>query len=102
MLAMLLGTEGGTSAVLFEKSAQRLVESPVKRAFLSIIQADLCITSFSRCVMPGCIRHRSIGGPNRDDRHSFPIEMKPPQAKSENQHYRKLQIPPIIEKSNLQ
>ncbi len=32
-----MGTEGGTSAALFEKSAQRLVESPVKREFLSTI-----------------------------------------------------------------
>jgi hypothetical protein len=30
---MRLGAEGGTSAALFEKSAQRLVESPVKRKF---------------------------------------------------------------------
>ncbi|MDP1989770.1 MAG: hypothetical protein Q8K00_02010 [Syntrophales bacterium] len=40
-LAMWLGTEGRTSATLFEKSAQRLAEPSVKKEFLSTIQADL-------------------------------------------------------------
>jgi hypothetical protein len=43
-LAMQLGTEGGTSVALIEQSAHCLVESSVKKAFLSTIQADLCCT----------------------------------------------------------
>jgi len=41
---MRLGTEGGTSVALIEKSAHRLSESSVKKAFLSTIQSDLCCT----------------------------------------------------------
>lgn len=43
-LAMRLGTDGGTSAALFEKSAHRLVKSTVKRASLSTVQADPSVT----------------------------------------------------------
>jgi hypothetical protein len=39
-LAMRLGTNGRTIRAI-EKSAHYLVESPVKKAFLSIIQVDL-------------------------------------------------------------
>jgi hypothetical protein len=46
-LAMQLGTGGGTGrGRSFEKSAQRLVESPDERAFLSVLQTDLCGTPF--------------------------------------------------------
>jgi hypothetical protein len=40
-LLLWLGNGGRAAAVLFEKSAHLLVESPGKRAFMSTIQTDL-------------------------------------------------------------
>jgi len=92
-----------------EKYAYLLVESPVKKAFLSTIQADLSCkpqisfadSSNSQSVMPGCIRPRSIQGPDKGDRHSFPIEMMYTSQNYRMRDFRKLQTPPIIRKITL-
>jgi len=69
---MLLGMNGGVSAALFEKSAHRLVESPVKRAFLKHNSGTPFLhTSFSRCIMIGCIHPRSNRGRRRSHQRVF-------------------------------
>ena len=68
---------------LFDKSAHLFVDLPATKAILNGIQADLSCTpqisladsSNSQSVVPECIRLRSIQGPDRGNRHSFPIEM---------------------------
>jgi hypothetical protein len=74
---------------LFDKSDHFFVDLPAMKAIFSGIQADLFFTpqisfadsSNSRSVMPACalqgkyIHPRNIQGPDRGDRHSFPIEM---------------------------
>ena len=61
----------------FDKSAHLFVDLPVTKAIFSGIQADLSFTpqiSFAdssnfQSVMFGCIRPRSIQGPDKGDRH---------------------------------
>ena len=45
-----------------------------EKAILSTIQAGFSCNLLLRCVMLGCIRPRSNRGPDKSDRHSFPIE----------------------------
>jgi hypothetical protein len=62
---------------LFDRSAHLFADLPATKAILNGIQADLSFTpqiSFadslnSQSVMPGCIRRRSIQGPDSGDRH---------------------------------
>jgi hypothetical protein len=67
--------------IAFDKSAHLFVDLPATKAIFSGIQADLSFTpqinfadsSNSQSIMPGCIRAKNIQGPDKGDRHLFPI-----------------------------
>ena len=79
--------------LFFDKYAHLLDDLPTTKAIFSGIQADLSCTpqiSFAdssnyQNVMPGCIRPKNIQGPDKGDRHSFPIEQSYGQEKVEIQ-----------------
>jgi hypothetical protein len=71
---------------LFDQSAHLFVDLPARSAILSGIQATLSCTpqisfadsSHSQSVMPGCIRPRSIQGPDQGDRHGWGVDHRRP------------------------
>ena len=71
---------------LFDQSAHLFVDLPATKAIFSGIQADLSCTpqisfadsSNSQSVMPGCIRPRSIQGPDKGGRHGWGVDHRRP------------------------